>query len=98
MNVCSCRSLQQPRDAFPMPAVSKNRDFGRLPRKAWLHVFEYLDAESRLNVGDIGPNFKELAVDNELLLQTVRCDPHGDAASLKWLLSLGRWAHVRGCV
>ncbi|KAL1487446.1 hypothetical protein MTO96_046540 [Rhipicephalus appendiculatus] len=58
-----------------MPAVSKNGDFGRLPRKAWLHVLEYLDAESRLNVGDIGPSFKELAVDNDLLLQTVRCDP-----------------------
>ncbi|KAH7976249.1 uncharacterized protein LOC125760057 [Rhipicephalus sanguineus] len=97
MNVCSCRPQQQPSQRLPKPGAwaSKNSDFGCLPREVWLRVLEYLDAESRLNVGDIGPNFKALAVDNEQLLQTVRCDAHCDAASLKWLLALGRWAHVR---
>ncbi|KAL3225492.1 hypothetical protein MRX96_004615 [Rhipicephalus microplus] len=95
MKICRCRPLQQPSGALPTRAVSKDHDYGHLPREAWLRVVEYLDAESRLNVGDIGPNFKELAVDNEVLLRTVRCHPQGDAASLEWLLALGRWVHVR---
>nr|XP_050031724.1 uncharacterized protein LOC126527926 [Dermacentor andersoni] len=86
---------QRPSQGLPMLGASRNHDFGHLPGQAWLHVLEYLDAESRLNVGDIGPNFKELAVDNVALLRTIRCDAHSDAASLRWLLELGRCAHVR---
>lgn len=91
----SYRPLWHPSQGLPMLGASRNRDFGHLPGEAWVRVLEYLDAESRLNVGDIGPNFKELAVDNVLLLRTIRCDAHSDAASLQWLLALGRCAHVR---
>ncbi|KAH6922890.1 hypothetical protein HPB50_020088 [Hyalomma asiaticum] len=95
MHAASCRPPRQSEQGLSALGTSSKPDFGRLPRKPWLRVLQYLDAESRLNVGDIGPNFKQLAVDNETLLETVRCDANGGAASLKWLLALGRCTHVR---
>ncbi|KAH7973487.1 hypothetical protein HPB49_001520 [Dermacentor silvarum] len=73
---------------------SDGPDYGLLPRRAWLIILDYLDAESRLAVADLGPNFERL-VRGERCMRTVICGANHESASVRSLLEGGRSKHVR---
>ncbi|KAH7973488.1 hypothetical protein HPB49_001521 [Dermacentor silvarum] len=75
--------------------TSSNRpDYGLIPSRPWLIILDYLDAESRLAVADLGPNFERL-VHGERCMRNVICGANHESAPLRSLLEGGRWEHVR---
>ncbi|XP_075526399.1 uncharacterized protein LOC142558127 [Dermacentor variabilis] len=78
----------------PRQTPPNEPDYGLLPLIPWLVIVGYLDADSRLAVADLGPNFEAL-VHGERCMRTVICDANADSASLRSLLEGGRSRHVR---
>ncbi|KAH7979203.1 hypothetical protein HPB49_008627 [Dermacentor silvarum] len=70
------------------------RDYGYLPRRAWITVLHFLDAESRLNVAALGKNFAALNC-SESALHTIRVAANNDVCHLQRLLEKCGRRHVR---